>query len=159
IQSYFWIRALSGGFGAEGAGLILSDYDTFYFHIVGTITMTAGTIFLMWIGEQIDAYGVGNGISLLIMAGILARMPVAGLEILQPAFQQGVRLGSETGIERLLVLGILFIGVIWVVIAITQGQRRIPIQSAKHVRGRRVMGGQRQFLPLRVNQAGVMPII
>ena len=159
VQSYFWIRALSGGFGAEGAGLIIREYDTFYFHLIGTITMTAGTIFLMWIGEQIDAYGIGNGISLLIMAGILARMPEAGLELLRPALEQGVSLGSQFGIEKLIVLVALFLGVIWWVIAITQGQRRIPIQSAKHVRGRRVMGGQRQYLPLRVNQAGVMPII
>ena len=157
-QSYFWIRALSGGLGG-GQGLIMAEYDTFYFHIVGTITMTAGTILLMWIGEQIDAYGIGNGISLLIMAGILARMPQAGWSLLEPAFKQGVRLGTDTGIERLLMLALLFVAVVLCVIAITQGQRRIPIQSAKHVRGRRVMGGQRQSLPLRVNQAGVMPII
>jgi preprotein translocase subunit SecY len=113
----------------------------------------------MWIGEQIDAYGIGNGISLLIMAGILAQMPGAGLELLGPAFKQGVALGTDTGIEKLMLLGGLFVFVVVWVILITQGQRRIPIQSAKHVRGRRVMGGQRQFLPLRVNQAGVMPII
>jgi preprotein translocase subunit SecY len=121
--------------------------------------MTAGTILLMWIGEQIDAFGIGNGISLLIMAGILARMPDAGRELLAPAFKQGVKLGTQTGIEKLLLLAGMFVFVILWVVAITQGQRRIPIQSAKHVRGRRVMGGQRQFLPLRVNQAGVMPII
>lgn len=157
-QSYFWIQALSGGFGS-GTSFILGEYDSFYFHVVGTITMTAGTVLLMWIGEQIDAFGIGNGISLLIMAGILARMPQAGMTLLEPAFEKGVRLGTDTGIERLLMLGALFVFVIVWVIAITQGQRRIPIQSAKHVRGRRVMGGQRQFLPLRVNQAGVMPII
>jgi len=157
-QSYFWIRTLSTGFGVGGSW-ILPDYDTFFFHLVGTITMTAGTILLMWIGEQIDAYGIGNGISLLIMAGILARMPQAGWSLVEPALDQGVRLGTDTGIDRFLLLGVLFVFVIVWVIAITQGQRRIPIQSAKHVRGRRMMGGQRQFLPLRVNQAGVMPII
>ena len=158
-QSYFWIQALSGGFGS-GEGFILGEYDTRYFHIVGTITMTAGTVLLMWIGEQIDAYGIGNGISLLIMAGILAQMPGAAQQLLKPAFDKGsIALGTDTGIERFLLLGVLFVFVIVWVIAITQGQRRIPIQSAKHVRGRRVLGGQRQFLPLRVNQAGVMPII
>lgn len=157
-QSYFWIQALASGFGS-GTSYLLDGYDGLYFQIVCTITMTAGTILLMWIGEQIDAYGIGNGISLLIMAGILARMPDAGWTIIAPAFRDGVALGSDTGIEKLLVLAALFVGVIVCVIAITQGQRRIPIQSAKHVRGRRVMGGQRQFLPLRVNQAGVMPII
>ena len=157
-QSFFWIRALSGGLGS-GQGLILAEYDSLYWWTVGTITMTAGTVLLMWIGEQIDAYGIGNGISLLIMAGIVAQMPSAGAQMLGPIFEKGVRLGTDTGIERLLLLAVLFVFVIVWVIAITQGQRRIPIQSAKHVRGRRVHGGQRQSLPLRVNQAGVMPII
>jgi preprotein translocase subunit SecY len=161
-QSWFWLQALKGGFGT-GPGLILPGFDSgfrgFYFMVGGTITMTAGTIFLMCVGEQIDAYGIGNGISLLIMAGILARMPQAAMDMLSPAFTQGVKLGSDTGIERFLLLGALFIFVVVWVIAITKGERRIPIQSAKHVRGRRVMGGQRQHLPLRVNQAGVMPII
>ncbi len=159
IQSYFWIRALSGGLGSSEGSLIMDGYNSFYPHIVGTVTMTAGTLFLMWIGEQIDAYGIGNGISLLIMAGILARMPEAGISLLKPVFEQGARLGTEGGAEKLVLLVALFIGVIMWVIIITQGQRRIPIQSAKHVRGRKVMGGQRQSLPLRVNQAGVMPII
>ncbi len=158
VQSWLWINALSGGFSGEGS-LIIEEYNTFYFHLVGAVTMTTGTILLMWIGEQIDAYGIGNGISLLIMAGILARMPAALGGMLKNAFDKGVDLGSDTGIEKLLLLAFLFVAVIIWVVAITQGQRRIPIQSAKHVRGRKVMGGQRQFLPLRVNQAGVMPII
>jgi preprotein translocase subunit SecY len=158
VQSYMWINALSGGLGS-GKAFILKDFDTFYFHIVCTITMTAGTVFLMWIGEQIDAYGIGNGISLLIMAGILARMPTAGQQLLEPALREGPSLGGDMGIDKLILLTGLFILVVLWVIAITQGQRRIPIQSAKHVRGRKVMGGQRQFMPLRVNQAGVMPII
>lgn len=157
-QSWFWLRALKVGFGT-GEGLIMPGFDSWYFMLAGTITMTVGTIFLMWVGEQIDAFGIGNGISLLIMAGILARMPQAAMDMLSPAFTQGVRLGSDTGIERFLLLGALFVFVVIWVIAITKGERRIPIQSAKHVRGRRVMGGQRQHLPLRVNQAGVMPII
>jgi len=158
FQSFFWIKALSGGV-LGGGGLIISEYDEFFWWMIGAITMTAGTVFLMWIGEQIDAYGIGNGISLLIMAGIIARMPQAGSELLRPAFESGVGLGTNSGIEKLLLLAAIFVGVIFWVIMITQGQRRIPIQSAKHVRGRRVHGGQRQSLPLRVNQAGVMPII
>jgi len=158
-QSYFWIRALSGGVMGGGGGLIIAGYDTWQWHMVGAVTMTAGTVLLMWIGEQIDAFGIGNGISLLIMAGIIARMPQAGGELLQPAFRNGVGLGTDTGVEKLLLLAALFVGVIFWIVLITQGQRRIPIQSAKHVRGRRVHGGQRQSLPLRVNQAGVMPII
>lgn len=160
-QSYFWIQMLKGGLGT-GSGLIIEQYDTWFFHLVGTVTMTAGTVLLMWIGEQIDEYGIGNGISLLIMAGILAQMPGAGVQLLRPAFSNGtlnIGLGTEAGIDKLLLLGMLFVGVVVAVIAMTQAQRRIPIQSAKHVRGRRILGGQRQFLPLRVNQAGVMPII
>ncbi|MDG2390616.1 MAG: preprotein translocase subunit SecY [Planctomycetaceae bacterium] len=157
-QSFFWIQGLSGG-TLMGENLILDQFDSTYYYIIGTITMTAGTVLLMWIGEQIDAYGIGNGISLLIMAGILARMPAALLDMLAPALTDGVAIGSDTGIDRLLLLLGLFVGIVIWVIAITQGQRRIPIQSAKHLRGRRVAGGQRQSLPLRVNQAGVMPII
>ena len=160
VQSYMWIRFISRPETAGGLNLVMPDYNTFFFHIAFTLTMTAGTIFLMWIGEQIDAYGVGNGISLLIMAGIVAQMPSALTEsFIAPALKQGVGLGTETGIERLILLVGLFVFVVLWVVLMTQGQRRIPIQSAKHVRGRRVMGGQRQFLPLRVNQAGVMPII
>jgi preprotein translocase subunit SecY len=130
--------------------------------ITAVLTMTAGTTFLMWLGEQIDEYGIGNGISLLIMAGILARMPGAGWQLLAPMAKQGMELGSTggaIGVDKLLVLAGLFVGVVAGIVFITQGQRRIPTQSAKHVRGRRVYGGTRQYLPLRVNQAGVMPII
>ena len=130
----------------------------------GVLTMTAGTVFLMWLGEQIDEYGIGNGISLLIMAGILARMPFAIYEdLIKPIQQNGLELGGggrgSVGVETILVLAVLFVAVVFGVVLITQGQRRIPTQSAKHVRGRRVYGGTRQYLPLRVNQAGVMPII
>ena len=124
--------------------------------------MTAGTVFLMWLGEQIDEYGIGNGISLLIMAGILARMPEAGKSLFEPMFEHGLSCGGgpgQMGVETLIVLVLLFVAVIAGVVFITLGQRRIPTQSAKHVRGRRVFGGTRQYLPLRVNQAGVMPII
>jgi len=135
----------------------------FIWQLTGVMTMTAGTVFLMWLGEQIDEYGIGNGISLLIMAGILARMPFAGYqELIKPIQEHGLELGSNAGnvgVDSLLVLALLFVAVVVGVVLITQGQRRIPTQSAKHVRGRRVYGGTRQYLPLRVNQAGVMPII
>ena len=135
----------------------------FSWQLIAVLTMTAGTVFLMWLGEQIDEYGIGNGISLLIMGNILARLPSAVGEVLQPILTGGgLELGSgrgQMGVEMLLVLIVLFVGVIAGVVLISQGQRRIPTQSAKHVRGRRVYGGTRQYLPLRVNQAGVMPII
>jgi preprotein translocase subunit SecY len=116
-------------------------------------------MFLMWLGEQIDEFGIGNGISLLIMAGILARMPAAGYSLLQQASRELSGSGTKLGIEDLVVLAAMFVAVVTGVVFITLGQRRIPMQSAKHVRGRRVFGGTRQYLPLKVNQAGVMPII
>ncbi len=161
-QSWFYV-----GFLIQN-GLIHETFLTsggglpFSWQLVGVMTMTAGTVFLMWLGEQIDEYGIGNGISLLIMAGILARMPSAGWQLLEPMVRSGFELGSSggtIGVDKLLVLAAMFVGVVFGVVLITQGQRRIPTQSAKHVRGRRVYGGTRQYLPLRVNQAGVMPII
>src|SRR5437879_3786557 len=125
--------------------------------------MTTGTMFLMWLGEQIDEYGIGNGISLIIMAGIVARIPAATSSLFMDGskFNWNVfTLGGEgISFEKLCVLAALFVIVVIGVIAITKGQRRIPTQSAKHVRGRRVFGGTKQFLPLKVNQAGVMPVI
>ena len=156
-QSFFWVKGLGGGM--LGGPVLFEHYNAWYWWIVGATWMTTGTMVLMWIGEQIDAYGLGNGISLLIMAGIVAQMPAGGAQLFEPALRNGVRIGTDTGIERFLMLAAVFIFVVVWVVIITQGQRRIPIQSAKHVRGRRTLGGQRQFLPLRLNQAGVMPII
>src|SRR5436853_397754 len=138
-----------------------------YYLIASVLTMTAGTVFLMWLGEQIDEYGIGNGISLIIMAGIVARIPDATKTLLYDpvtnSFRHIFTLGGEggqgVGFEKLIVLMALFVAVVVAVVAITKGQRRIPTQSAKHVRGRRVYGGTRQFLPLRINAAGVMPVI
>jgi len=157
FQSFALMWSMRGN--ESGSGMILAEYTGVHWILFGTLVMTAGTVFLMWIGEQIDAYGIGNGISLLIMAGILARMPAIVQKWVEGIRTKGVGIGTEFGIERLLVMVIVFVAVIAVVVFITQGQRRIPIQSAKHVRGRRVSGGNRQWLPLRVNQSGVMPII
>ena len=165
FQSWFYMRILVGNDLVRDsflAGVPPNQYLPFFWQLTAVLTMTAGTTFLMWLGEQIDEYGIGNGISLLIMAGILARMPSAGWQLLQPMVRDGLELGSsggQTGVDKLLVLAAMFVGVVAGVVLITQGQRRIPTQSAKHVRGRRVYGGTRQYLPLRVNQAGVMPII
>jgi preprotein translocase subunit SecY len=156
VQFLIKYKLVAGAFLTPDGGLPISWW------IVSILTMTAGTVFLMWLGEQIDEFGIGNGISLLIMAGILARMPHAFGELISPLVREGLVLGSgqgRMGVETLLVLGVLFIGVVCGVVFISQGQRRIPTQSAKHVRGRRVYGGTRQYLPLKVNQAGVMPII
>jgi preprotein translocase subunit SecY len=126
--------------------------------MIGVIGMTAGTVFLMWLGEQIDEYGIGNGISLIIMAGIVARMPNAIVTVAQNATMD-VTADADFGPGKIVFLIVAFVGVVAGSILITQGQRRIPIQQAKQTRGRRVFGGQRQYLPLRVNHGGVMPII
>lgn len=160
FQSAMWVNYIM----SLESGFVYAAYRTgwtsFWWGTVCVLVMTAGTIFLMWIGEQIDEYGIGNGISLLIMAGILARIPVALQELLQGST---LRLNPEQegqiGILTIATLAALFVAVVVGVVAITESQRRIPTQSAKHVRGRRVYGGTRQYLPLKVNQAGVMPII
>jgi preprotein translocase subunit SecY len=164
-QSWFYLRGFLVPYGLIYDDFLVNGQLPLMWQLSGVLTMTAGTVFLMWLGEQIDEYGIGNGISLLIMAGILARMIPAGYQDLYvPIQNQGaLELGAGAtpggvGVETLLVLAALFIGVVFGVVLITQGQRRIPTQSAKHVRGRRVYGGTRQYLPLRVNQAGVMPI-
>src|SRR5437588_432036 len=166
IQAWFWVTYISKPRAEGGLGLAIdlgqSDgrfYD-WYYQLTSIVTMSVGNIFLMWLGEQIDEYGIGNGISLIIMAGIVARIPDATTTLFFEGnhFKWSVfTLGGD--FEKLVVLAVLFVTVVIAVVAITKGQRRIPTQSAKHVRGRRVFGGTRQFLPLRVNQAGVMPVI
>jgi len=132
---------------------------SFGWSLTSIMMMTCGATFLMWLGEQIDEYGIGNGISLLIMAGILAAMPAALNDLFSNSDFELKGLGGDIGVETMILLACVFVAVVVGVVFITIGQRRIPTQSAKHVRGRRVFGGTRQYLPLRVNQGGVMPII
>ena len=120
---------------------------------VVAIILTAGTCLLMWIGEQITAYGIGNGISLIIFAGIVARLP-DGLETIYQYMQNGT-----INMFQAFLFAVIALAMIAVVVAVTQGQRRIPIQYAKRVVGRKMYGGHSTFLPLKVNQAGVIPII
>jgi len=150
VQSMMFMRMM-GGYtyaGMEKTAIIM-----------GVVGMTAGTLFLMWLGEQIDEYGIGNGISLLIMAGIVSRMPWAVKIVYENAdFRVGAATGKY-GPPVIMFLVVAFVFVVAGAILITQGQRRIPIQQAKQMRGRRMYGGQRHYLPLRVNHGGVMPII
>ena len=120
---------------------------------VVAIILTAGTCLLMWIGEQITAYGIGNGISLIIFAGIVARLP-DGLQTIYQYIQTGT-----INMFQAFLFAVIALAMIAVVVAVTQGQRRIPIQYAKRVVGRKMYGGHSTFLPLKVNQAGVIPII
>jgi len=111
--------------------------------LMGIVGMTAGTMFLMWLGEQIDEYGIGNGISLLIMAGILARFPKAVIDVWKNTTFQIGGSPSQYGPGTIIFLIAAFIFVVAGAILITQGQRRIPIQQAKQMRGHRMYGGQR----------------
>ena len=165
IQSagYLWYMLMAGS-GPDN--MIASEFEnssgnlTFMWQMTAILIMTSGSIFLMWLGEQIDEYGIGNGISLLIMAGIVAQMPGALISLSNNAtFSLAGFNSGNIGLEKIILLVLMFVGVVLGVVFITQGQRRIPTQSAKHVRGRRVYGGTRQYMPLRINQAGVMPII
>jgi preprotein translocase subunit SecY len=153
IQAVFVFK--SGWQGAEG-----TISPTMY-RLVCITAMTAGTILLMWLGELVDEFGIGNGISLIIMAGIVDRLPGVVVYLRQRATLEFLSFQAEKqiGIEMVLLIIVMFVGVVIGVVLITQAQRRIPIQQAKHTRGRRTYGGQRQYLPLRVNQAGVIPVI
>ncbi len=153
IQALMFMKLL-GGRGLTYAGMYKQAL------LMGVVGMTAGTVFLMWLGEQIDEYGIGNGISLIIMAGIIARMPWAIRTLAEKVdLSVGASASGAVGLDKVIFLIAAFIFVVAGAILITQGQRRIPIQQAKQMRGRRVYGGQRHYLPLRVNHGGVMPII
>ncbi len=123
------------------------------FRLLTMLTMTTGTIFIMWLGEQISDKGIGNGISLIIFIGIVARYPTDWLNTFR-----AVRIGSLSTIG-LVVLVVMMIGIVAAVVLMQQAQRRIPVQYAKRVVGRRVYGGQSTHIPLRLNTAGVIPVI
>ena len=162
IQAGFWLTyMLNADVGGTGQSLVQSHFmeRTISFWVVGITCLTAGCLFLMWLGEQIDEYGLGNGISLIILAGIVAQMPVAIAQLVASADLSVGAPAEAIGIGEIIFLICSFIFVVAGSILITQAQRRIPVQQAKHTRGRRVYGGSRQYLPLRVNHGGVMPII
>jgi len=131
--------------------------NLFVFYAAGLAGLTAGSLFLMWLGEQIDKYGIGNGISLILTCGIVAGMPSAVMWIVDN-FDPSINTDKLSPVGLIALVAGFFL-VVAGAILITVAQRRIPIQQAKHTRGRRVFGGQRQYLPLRLNHAGVMPIV
>ena len=132
-------------------GALLPNIDPVSFRLYSVIILVAGTMFCMWLGEKITDKGIGNGISMLIMIGIVARFPAALLGESQSR-------GLSGGLLFVIEIVALF-AVVMGAVAITQAVRRIPIQYAKQVVGNKVGGGQRQYLPLKLNMAGVMPII
>lgn len=162
IQGVLLILAL------ENPGRLFPGYDVqqygdivivskFWFLLTSTVFLTAGTLLLMWLGEQITQRGIGNGVSLLITVGILADVPGAAAATYQLfAAPVGV---TRLGLPEAIVMIALFFIVTMGIVAVTQAQRRIPVQYAKRVVGQKVYGGQSSFLPLKVNYSGVMPVI
>ena len=171
IQGFGWLQFLNAAPGSTGS-LIYAEYaHNPMWWVMALLALTAGCMFLMWIGEQIDKYGIGNGVSLIITAGILARMPQALMWVVQNSPIRDIEwarsilnIQGSAGTPLLSWMGVMllaaaFFFVVAGAVIMTVAQRRIPIQQAKHTRGRRVFGGQRSYLPLRVNHGGVMPVI
>ncbi len=156
VQSFFIALWLENP--AHFQGMQIVQYPGWGFRILTVITLTTGTAFIMWLGEQIQERGIGNGISLIITAGIVSRLPAAIIQLISLASPGQ---GGEAQIDpfKLVFLAFMFVAVIVAVVLITQGQRKIPVQYAKRVVGRKIYGGQSTYIPLRVNQSGVIPII
>jgi len=149
LQSFGMIKLLQSQ--SEKGLKIIGHLNPFQMVTI-IITITAGTIFLMWLGELMTENGIGNGISLIITVGILARLPVQAVRMFSSAI-------STTDILKSLLFLILAILIIFGVVIVVEGQRNIPISYAKRIRGQRMYGGVSTYLPLRVNQGGVIPII
>ncbi len=143
------IQALALAYGLRG---YLLRTDTVSIVLVA-LSLTAGTAFLMWLGEQINERGIGNGISLIIFAGIVSRIPI-GIAKLIDLYK-----AKTTNLIEIVIFVIFAILIVMGVVLIQEGQRRIPVQYAKRVVGRRMYGGQSTHIPLKVNQAGVIPVI
>ncbi|HLE44101.1 MAG TPA: preprotein translocase subunit SecY [Methylomirabilota bacterium] len=151
-------QSLFIAYGLEGmndpSGVTLVPFPGWGFRLLTMITLTAGTALIMWLGEQISEKGIGNGISLIIFAGIVVRIPSA----LVATYTQVVET-KEIGPLTLVAIAALMVAVTAAVVIMQEGQRKIPVQYAKRVVGRRVYGGQSTHIPLRVNTAGVIPVI
>jgi preprotein translocase subunit SecY len=168
VQAAFVVKGVimnPGNIGFHGIELVneadWAGFPGFWigFFVPAVLALTCGTIFLMWIGEQITEYGVGNGISLLIMAGILARMETMFQDLFRTSGTGDDEAAFAQGALKSVVILVVYLAVSMAVVYVTKGSRRIPIQYARMVRGRGVYGGQKHYLPLKVNQANVMPVI
>jgi preprotein translocase subunit SecY len=156
VQAFFTIQLLTSQ--ANLANAVVWDLTTFT--AIAVVTMTAGAFFLIWLGDQITENGIGNGVSLLIMAGIIAALPNSLLGFIQPMLDSTI--APEVSLDAfmsLVTVLTMVVAITYGITVITLGRREIVIQHAKHVRGAKVVGGQRQTFPLRVDQAGVIPII
>ncbi|MBI4394631.1 MAG: preprotein translocase subunit SecY [Candidatus Omnitrophica bacterium] len=151
IQTFFIALWLENPNAFQGT--VIVPNPGWSFRLMTILTLTTGTVFIMWLGEQIDEHGIGNGMSILITAGIIESIPTALIQT-----SSLVRFGQLAYWKLGLMLA-LFVFTVIGVILIIQGQRKIPVQYAKQIRGHRVYGGQSTYLPLKINQAGVIPII
>ncbi|MDN5346967.1 MAG: preprotein translocase subunit SecY [Clostridia bacterium] len=158
VQYTRYGTVILGAIQAVGMSVYLARYNayltpSFLNHVVTVISLTAGTAFLMWLGELITEKGIGNGISLIIFAGIVSRLPGGAYSVYQ------YLVSGTASIFSLLLFAFIALVVIAGVVAMHEGERRISVQYAKRVVGRRVYGGQSTHIPLKVNQAGVIPVI
>ena len=152
-----FLQALGLYFGLKSA--IIATNGQILSFLTVTLSFTAGTAFLMWLGEQITEFGIGNGISLLIFAGIVSRGPM-GVQSLYTVYQNAQSKGNGLmAVLSIAIVLLVFVAVIVAVVWVQQAERRIPVQYAKRVVRRKVMGGQSTHIPLKVNLAGVIPII
>ena len=158
VTAFSWEKPATA-FG-EGIGrlVLYSDNWIWWYRFQTMIILTTGTLLLMWLGEQITERGIGNGVSLVISIGIIARLPQAALS-LKDMFLPGADVAARFHPFHAIALFLLLVGVIAGVIAVTQAQRKIAVQYAQRAVGRKVFSGGTSFMPLRVNYAGVMPII
>lgn len=147
------IQSVGMTVGLAGQGLAYGGEPTFTFYFVAVVSLVTGTVFMMWLGEQVTERGIGNGISMLIFAGIVAGLPSAVGQAFESARQ------GDLHILLLLFITFLAIAVIWLVVRIERGQRRITVNYAKRQQGRKVYAAQSSHLPLKVNMAGVIPAI
>ena len=155
IQGPAYMASLHGQIPQEAFLAINSlGWSSFMFNLVSTVILIGGTMFVMWLGERITDRGIGNGISLIIMVGIIARLPYA------LTAEVGEKVNSTTGGLLLLVVELIILFFVFVAaIALVQATRRVPVQYAKRIVGNKQYGGVRQYIPMKINAAGVMPII
>ena len=156
VQSFFIALWLENPARFEGLKIVM--FPGWGFRLLTVLTLTTGTIFIMWLGEQIQERGIGNGISLVITAGIISRIPSAlhQLFLLVSPFASKMR---QIQPATLLIMAALLVGVVFSVVMITQGVRKIPVQYARRIVGRKIYGGQSTYIPLKVDTSGVIAII
>lgn len=158
VQSFFIALWLEDKSGTVFGGLQVVNNPGWAFRIMTVLTLSSGTLLLMWLGEQIQEKGIGNGISLIITAGIISAAPSA-IQMLSRLLSPAASGGSQLQPFTLLIMFIFLVGVIVSITLITQAQRKIPVQYARRIVGRKVYGGQNTYIPLKVDTSGVIAII